>query len=512
MTPKTPWPAIGLALGIAALIFGSAAMLAARAESWALAPADLAALRFTLLQAALSAGLSALLAIPVARALFRRRFPLRGPLIGLMAAPFALPFVVAVLGLLAIFGRSGPVNLALGAAGLPPFSIYGLHGVVLANVFFNLPLATRMLLHGWHAFPAERFRLAQSLSMPPATQFRHLELPMLRAQIPGIAVAVFLICLTSFAISLTLGGGPKASTLELSIYQALRFDGDLGRAALLALLQFGLCALVTLAATRLTLPEGFGAGLARGGVAPAPKGWRRAADATAITLAALFLLAPLLAALIKGLPGLADLPGDVWPALARSVVVALGSALLTVFAALTLALAAAQGRGRWIDFAAMLPLSASGLVLGTGLFLALRPFARPEDLALAVTLLVNALLSLPFVYRLLLPGARQIRANYARLTGSLGLTPATALRHVTLPLLARPLGYGAGLAAALSMGDLGVITLFAGERGVTLPLLVQQLIGAYRMDQAAAVALILVAASFTLFLGLDRCGARYADA
>ena len=512
MTPKTPWPAFGLALGIAVLILGSAAMLAARADTLALAPADLAALRFTLTQAALSAGFSALLAVPVARALFRRRFAGRGPLIGLMAAPFALPFVVAVLGLLAIFGRSGPVNMALAALGLPPFSIYGLHGVVLANVFFNLPLATRMLLHGWHGIPAERFRLAQSLSMPPATQFRHLELPMLRAQIPGIAVAVFLICLTSFAISLTLGGGPKASTLELSIYQALRFDGDLGRAALLALLQFGICALVTLGAARLTLPEGFGAGLARSGDAPAPKGWRKGADAAAISLAALFLLAPLMAALIKGLPGLADLPGGVWPALTRSVVVALGSALLTVGAALTLALAAAQGRGRWIDFAAMLPLSASGLVLGTGLFLALRPFARPEDLALAVTLLVNALLSLPFVYRLLLPGARQLRGNYARLTGSLGLTPATALRHVTLPLLARPLGYGAGLAAALSMGDLGVITLFAGERGVTLPLLVQQLIGAYRMDQAAAVALVLVAASFTLFLGLDRFGARYAEA
>ena len=512
MTPKTPWPAFGLALGIAVLIFGSAAMLAARADTWALAPADLAALRFTLIQAALSAGLSALLAVPVARALFRRRFALRGPLIGLMAAPFALPFVVAVLGLLAIFGRSGPFNIALAAMGLPPFSIYGLHGVVLANVFFNLPLATRILLHGWHAIPAERFRLAQSLSMPPATQFRHLELPMLRAQIPGIAMAVFLICLTSFAISLTLGGGPKASTLELSIYQALRFDGDLGRAALLALLQFGLCALVTLAATLVTLPEGFGAGMARGGVAPAPKGWRIVADATAIILAAVFLLAPLLAALIKGVPGLADLPGGVWPALARSVVVALGAALLTVVAALTLALAAARGRGRWIDFAAMLPLSASGLVLGTGLFLALRPFARPEDLALAVTLLVNTLLSLPFVYRLLLPGARQVHTNYARLTSAFGLPPMTALRHVTLPLLARPLGYGAGLSAALSMGDLGVITLFAGDRGVTLPLLVQQLIGAYRMDQAAAVALILVVASFTLFLGLDRCGARYADA
>lgn len=504
-------PAVWLSLTIAALILGSAAMLAARAGDWALAPADWAALRFTLTQAALSAALSAVLAIPVARALFRRRFAGRDALVEAMAAPFALPFVVAVLGLLTVFGRAGPVNATLSALGLPPFSIFGLHGVVMANVFFNLPLATRMLLHGWQAIPPERFRLAQSLSMPPAAQFRHLEGPMLRAQIPGILVVIFLVCLTSFAISLTLGGGPKSSTLELAIYQSLRFDFDLGRASLLALLQFGLCAAVTLAAARLTLPEGFGASLGATGAAAAPAGWRKGADAMAITLAALFLLVPLLAAVFKGVPGLGDLPAGVWPALVRSCLVALASAALTVAVALTLALAAARGQ-RGPELAAMLPLSASGLVLGTGLFLAVRPFVTPEVLALPMTVLVNTLMSLPFVFRLLLPQARALQADYGRLTQSLGLTGVARLRFVTLPRLARPLGYGAGLAAALSMGDLGVIALFAGESGVTLPLLVQRLMGAYRMEQAAAVALVLVVASFTLFLVLDRIGHRHADA
>ena len=120
-------------------------------------------------------------------------------------------------------------------------------------------------------------------------------------------------------------------------------------------------------------------------------------------------------------------------------------------------------------------------------------------------------MALPFLFRLLLPPARQIHQDYSRLTDSLGLSPTTRLRRITLPLLARPLFYGAGLAAALSMGDLGVITLFAGSQGATLPLLVQQLIGAYRIEQAAAVALILVTASFTLFTLLDRLGHRHAD-
>lgn len=506
-----PLIAAGVALAVVALTAGSALVTAMGAESWQLTAPDRAALRFTLLQAALSAGVSALLAVPLARALVRRRFPGRGALMRLMAAPFLLPTIVAVLGLLAIFGRNGPVNGLLQAMGLPAFSVFGLHGVVLAHVFLNLPLATRMLVHGWQAIPAERFRLAQSLGMGPGAQFRHLEWPMLRAVLPGAFVLVFLLCLTSFAVALTLGGGPGASTIELSIYQALRFDFDLGRAALLAAVQFMLCATVTLAAMRLAVAEGFGAGLGRALEVPAPRGWRRMADAAVIALAAAFLLAPLLAVALRGAPGLLSLPAGVFEAALRSLVVAVISAFLAVAGALALVQARVAGH-RWAELAGMLPLTASGLVMGTGMFLIVHPLAPVERLALPVTVLVNATLSLPYLVRLLLPQARQVQADYGRLAESLGLRGVQRLRRVVLPRLARPLGFGTGLAAALSMGDLGVIALFAGERQATLPLMVQRLAGAYRMEAAGAAALLLVALSFALFWAFDRLGARHADA
>ncbi|MCB2105580.1 MAG: thiamine/thiamine pyrophosphate ABC transporter permease ThiP, partial [Rhodobacteraceae bacterium] len=216
---------------LVALTLGTLVAVLARARGFsAIGPADLAAIRFTLWQASLSALLSALLAIPAARALARRRFPGRALLIALLGAPFILPVIVAVIGLLAIFGRAGVLNQGIVALGLPPVSIYGLNGVVLAHVFFNLPLAIRLLLQAWLAIPAERFRLAASLGMGPAEVARFLERPMLRETLPGVFVAVFLICLTSFAVALTLGGGPRATTVELAIYQAFRFDFDLGRA------------------------------------------------------------------------------------------------------------------------------------------------------------------------------------------------------------------------------------------------------------------------------------------
>ena len=56
---------------------------------------------------------------------------------------------------------------------------------------------------------------------------------MLRAALPGVAGLVFMLCVTSFTIVLTLGGGPAATTLEVAIYQALRFDFDPARAVAL---------------------------------------------------------------------------------------------------------------------------------------------------------------------------------------------------------------------------------------------------------------------------------------
>lgn len=335
---------------------------------------------------------------------------------------------------------------------------------------------------------------------------------MLRAVLPGAAATVFLLCLTSFAVALTLGGGPAASTVELAIYQALRFDFDPGRAAQLAALQFLLCGGVALISLRLTRATGFGAGLGRQRVLPGAGGWRLGLDLVTILLASAFLLTPMAAVVIRGLSGLSGgLPAGVLAALLRSVTLALCSAGLAAVAALVLAQAVAKGT-RWLEPVGMLPLAASSLVIGTGLFLALRDQVRPESMALPVTLLVNALLALPYLFRLLLPACHRIEADYSRLSESLSLRGLARLRHVTLPQLARPLGFGTGLAAALSMGDLGVITLFAGERSVTLPLMVQRLMGAYRMEAAAGVALILIAASFALFWAFDRLGARYADA
>ena len=75
----------------------------------------------------------------------------------MLGAPILLPVIVAVLGIVAVFGRGGILNDFLSIFGMEPISIFGFHGVILAHVFFNLPLAIRMILQGWLSIPAERF-------------------------------------------------------------------------------------------------------------------------------------------------------------------------------------------------------------------------------------------------------------------------------------------------------------------------------------------------------------------
>lgn len=491
---------------LATLILGTLAAVAWQAKGLSgLGPWDWKAVRFTLWQAALSAALSALLAVPVARALARRRFRGRSILVTLLGAPFILPVIVAIMGLIAVFGRNGAINDGLRMLGLPEIGIYGWHGVILAHVFFNLPLSVRLILQGWQAIPTERFRLAESLGFAPNDTWRHLELPMLRSVIPGIWLAVFLVSLTSFAVALTLGGGPSATTVELAIYQAFRFDFDLGRAATLGLVQIGLSLAAMALAFRITIPAAFGAGIQESNGPAGPQGWRHATDMVAIALAALFLLWPILSVTAQGIPRIPSLPPDVWIAAIRSVVMAICSAALTLIISLTLALAIARSKARWIESAGMLPIVASPLVLGTGLFILLHDWFTPDMLALPVTVAINAIMALPFALRALIPAAIDLHRNYDRLAESLNMRGLARMRYLTLPRLARPLGFAGGLAAALAMGDLGVITLFAHDQP-TLPLKLYQLMSSYRMEDAAACAVLLMLTSFALFWLCDRGG------
>lgn len=485
------------------LTFGTLLAVTFRIEgSFIMDRYDWGVIRFTFLQAFVSAVTSLILAIPISRALVRRNFIGRKILITLLGAPFILPIIVAILGLIAVFGRTGFLSDFLGFFDIKPLTLYGLHGVIIAHVFFNLPLAVRLLLQGWLSIPAERFRLGQALNFSALNFFKHLEVPMLSRFVPGAFLLIFLICTTSFAVALALGGGPKATTVELSIYQAFRFEFDLARVAILALIQFLICGLIAVLSFWIALPTYQGSGLDR--VIPT-NSQGKIIDFIFILGATLFLVLPLFMIIFRGSLALFLLPDSIFMAAFRSICVALFASILTVVMGLFIASLLVY-HSKKFEIIGYLPIAASPLVIGVGLFIMSYQWMDPVSIALPAAVLINALMCVPFALRAILPTYIDIEKNYGQLADSLSMSGWARFRWLLWPRLRRSVGFCMGLAAALSMGDLGVIALFSDPDHSTLPLEIYRLMMAYRMNDAYGAALLLLLLSISLFWIFDRGG------
>ena len=518
--PGLPFLIAGLA-PLAILILASFAGLLVAASGGGRGLADPYIWRitgFAAWQAFLSAVLSVGLAIPVARALARRpAFPGRTVLIRTLGIPMVIPTIVGVLGIVAVFGRSGWVNDAvqLAAPGLR-LDIYGLAGILLAHVFFNLPLSIRMLLHGWAGIPAESWRLAGQLGMDGGQVFRTVEWPMIRRIAPGICGLVFLLCFTSFAVVLALGGGPSRATIEVAIYQSLRLDFDLARVALLAGLQLAILGAAVAAWSALSRPVDVATPLRLVGERydGASRG-ARFADRAIITGAVIALALPLTAIVLDGLRGpIAEVLSSksFRDAALRSLAIGPAAGCLSLLMALTIVLGARElrqragrkrvaGLGEWLGAAAlMMP----PLAIGAGLFVLLRTVTDVFAIGLLVVVLVNAAFGVPFGVRLLAPAADRAGEIYRNLADSLGMRGWDRFRLVDWPVLRRPAALALALVSALSLGDLGVIALFGSDTTRTLPLLLYETMGAYRMDRAAVIALSLAAMALGLFFVMER--------
>lgn len=220
--------------------------------------------RFSFWQASLSALISVGPAIFLARALYRRRFPGRTLLLRLCAMTLILPVLVAVFGILSVYGRQGWLASLFNALGWQwEFSPYGLQGILLAHVFSICRWRPACCCRRWRTFPASSGKLPPSLAcaaMPSSASSNGRGC----AGIPAVAALIFMLCFASFATVLSLGGGPKATTIELAIYQALSFDYDPARAAMLALIQMLCCLGLVLLSQRLSKAVAIGVSHVRG--------------------------------------------------------------------------------------------------------------------------------------------------------------------------------------------------------------------------------------------------------
>ena len=448
---------------------------------------------FTLKQAFLSTLLSVVPGLFIARAMARQDFLGHAWLLRLFAVPTALPAIVVVLALTSIYSNKQMLGRWI--------ELYGLGGILLAHVFFNLPLAVRLFYEASENIAPENFRLSAQLSFTDAELFRHVEWPVFRNIVPRVSALIFLLCAASFVIVLTLGG-PSATTLEVAIYQSLRLDFDIGRALTLALIQILLCFVLVTLSGRVMLQNVTHAGNqllqrrfdGRGLIA-------RFIDYTLIAFGAFVVLPPLLALLSSGLTQM-QINAQVLNAFGFSI----GIGLLSACIALVLAWNIAQQSDWFSQGLALSALIVPPAVMATGWFIVLQGFSDNVFVVSGAIISLNALMALPFVVSILVPAFDRNRKRHDRLCAQLALSGWQKLRHIELPLMSRPLVQSFLLAFILSIDDLTAITLLGNQGIVTLPSLIQIQMGHYRGNEAAGTALLLGILSLACAWAAQRFG------
>ncbi len=374
------------------------------------------------------------------------------------------PFVIG-LGLILIFGRSGLVNqLIERTLGLELGRwIYGMQGVLLAQVFAFTPIAFLVLIGVVEGVAPSMEEAAQTLRAGRWRVFADISLPLM---LPGLANAFlisFIESIADFGNPILLGGNFGVLSTEV-FFSVVGAQLDQGRAAALAilLLAFALAAFFAqralLGRRAYTAVGGKGdAGLAT----PLPEGVRRLCYAVAFPWAALTALiyamalvggfvetwgrdyTPTLRHYVKafgvewtahGLLWSGAAWNSFWTTIRLSTIAAPLTAALGILSAWLLTRQKFVGQGAF-EFGTMLSFAIPGTVIGVSYILAFN--VPPIEVTGTGIVLI-----LSFVFRNMPVGMRAGMASMSQIDRSLdeasvtlGAGGFTTLSRVILPLL-----------------------------------------------------------------------------
>jgi thiamine transport system permease protein len=438
---------------------------------------------FTLWQALVSTGLTIVVGLAPAFVFARYRFPGRTALLGMLTALFVLPTVVM-----------GAAMLAL----LPDAIDHTVWAVLLAHVVFNVAVVVRVVGAMWERLARDMESAAATLGATPTQVVRHVTLPHLWPSIVAAGSIVFVFTFTSYGVVRVLGA-PGTRTIEVEVWRNATQLGSIGTAAVLAVLQLVILAMVV--AWAGTFQRGHSRTVA---IDESPRRVRptcrrdRLVVGVVCGATAVVGIVPLGALVVRSLstptgwsltawadlgrvevrPGI-SLSVDPLDAIVRSITTAGWATLFAVAIGGTASLAiAASGRfGRVLDTGSMLPLATSAVTVGFGMLITFD--AAPFDWRRSWWLVPvgQALVAVPFVVRNCLGVLRSVDPAMTHAALTLGATPTRAWAEMVVPFLWRPLAAAAALAAAISLGEFGATSLLSRSGRDTMPIVIEQLLG-----------------------------------
>jgi iron(III) transport system permease protein len=190
----------------------------------------------TLLLATLCAIGSVALGLAFALIVTRTRFRWKKALRVLSVLPIITPPFVIGLGLILLFGRSGLVNqfLEWGLGIEPTRWIYGLQGVLLAQVFAFTPIAFLVLIGVVEGVSPSMEEAAQTLRADRWRTFVDVSLPLMRPGLANAFLISFIESIADFGNPILLGGNFGVLSTEI-FFSVVGAQLDQGRAATLGI-------------------------------------------------------------------------------------------------------------------------------------------------------------------------------------------------------------------------------------------------------------------------------------
>lgn len=453
---------------------------------------------FTYLQAVASAILSALIGMIGAMLYAGSCGMLRHVLSTLTWIPFSLPPILAALGLLGVWGRQGVAAPIFSAIGGEWGGIYGWSGIFLGHALFNFPLFIQIVGPALNEGDRTLEKVALSLGATRLRCFAVATWPRIRTAFWNAFLLAFLFSSASFLIVLILGGGPRFTTIEVAIYQAIKHDLDVAAAVRLALLQLVVASVLMSLLFRARIPiaavrEVFSPYRFR------RRGVQRTVEVAYGLLLVVLVVLPLGWIVRQGAGALSEVSlwsGALWVTLKLCVF----TGALSVVIALPAAYCGRRSEAtrRWAGWGCTLPLAVSSLLILLGWRLAFPDWGQGGVSLFVGVAVVQSLVALPIVYRPLETGFGRIPEEWYRLSAALGAGPWKTFVWVELPALRSALASAFFLGAAVSIGEAAAVLLFPSETTANLTYLIYQQMSRYRFEEAYASATVLLALTSAL--------------
>ena len=435
------WPALRvLAMSVTGPL--GVAQYAAFFNSWRLARILVNSLLVSAVSTVITVAIALVLAYAVTRTTVPgKRFVSLMSLLPLIAPPFLVS-----LSFILLFGRNGVITRALGLEG----SIYGFHGIVVAQVFTFLPQAYILLANVLANIDTSLEEAAENLGAGLVTTLGRVTLALARPGLASASLIVFILCMTDFGNPILIGG--RYNVLATEIYAQVIGMNDFPAAAVMSVVLLLPCLAAYVLNTYVvgrrsyvTLSAG-----ARTTLRPTPAAvrWPLVTVSLAIALAIALIYALIPLGSIVRLWGtdwslslthyaFGSTAEGAWP-IVNSVKLALLSGVIgTVLAVLT-AYVVERRRppgARAIEALSLLPAALPGTVIGVGYILAFN--VRPLLLTGTVWVLVASVVFWKFPVAMLaaVNTLKQIDPAIEEAAVSLGAGPVRTFTRVVLPLL-----------------------------------------------------------------------------